>query len=50
MHQLLNIQEGSFVRYVTCPECSEVYKYNKWIETYGSTRKGKNASHVVLNC
>lgn len=41
MRQLLNIQEGSFIRYVTCPECSEVYKYDDCIETCGSTKKGK---------
>jgi hypothetical protein len=49
MHQLLQIQEGSFICYVTCPECSEVYKYD-CIETSGSTKRVRTANHVVLAC
>ena len=41
MHQILKIQEGSFVRYVTCPECSEVYKYDDCIVICGRTKKSK---------
>lgn len=51
MRQILKIQEGSFIRYVTCPECSEVYTYDECIETCGSTKKGKKCklcgSHLL---
>ena len=41
MRQLLKVDEGGFVRYVTCPKCDEVYRYDDAVEVCGTMRTGK---------
>ena len=37
LYKFLGTRNDSFVRYVTCEKCSEVYKYDDCIETVGAT-------------
>ena len=48
MRQLLKVDKGGFVRYVTCPKCDEVYRYDDSVEICGTMRKGKPCNLVVL--
>lgn len=41
MRQFLKLGKGTFVRYVTCPKCSKVYKYDDCVETCGRMKKSK---------
>ena len=41
LHRMRQLLKGDFVRYVTCPKCDEVYRYDDAVEVCGTMRTGK---------
>ena len=48
LKSFLSVRENDFVKYVVCPSCHSLYKYDICFETIGGTRQPKACSFIAF--